>query len=304
MAFVDGVLSYLCILLDYFFFHAIRFKTERVLSVQLSDDDRIKYNELEQEVRKAYRDVKDSTPRIGKKALQIRRMLEPLQIAMAGGRAPVVSKEAITAGDSDDEDDEEQVEKKKKKSTKVFSKYAYTSKFRTLIEELKQVREKDSTSKSLVFSQFGSTLKWLEEELPKHGFQFRTLTSDMSMRKRAQALQDFQKDPPTTIFLLSMRAGAVGINLTQANNVFMMEPCFNPAAEAQAVGRVHRLGYVSLLNRGENFGLLSLVLTCFLFVFFLQADTQCADYPPGGAKQCRESHSRSPWKQARQGRWH
>lgn len=62
------------------------------------------------------------------------------------------------------------------------------------------------------------------------------------MKKRAKALSDFQKDPPTIIFLLSMRAGAVGINLTQANRVFILEPCFNPALEAQAVGWVHRLG--------------------------------------------------------------
>jgi SNF2 family DNA or RNA helicase len=60
-------------------------------------------------------------------------------------------------------------------------------------------------AKSLVFSQYTSTLKWLQEELPKHGFQFRTLSGDMSMKKRAKALHDFQSDPPTTIFLLSMR---------------------------------------------------------------------------------------------------
>jgi superfamily II DNA or RNA helicase len=93
-----------------------------------------------------------------------------------------------------------------------------------------------------VFSQFTSTLQWLKDELPNHGFQFRTLSGDMSMKNRAKALSQFQNDPPTTIFLLSMRAGAVGINLTQANRVFLMEPCFNPALEAQAVGRVHRLG--------------------------------------------------------------
>jgi superfamily II DNA or RNA helicase len=97
-------------------------------------------------------------------------------------------------------------------------------------------------AKSLVFSQFASTLQWLKEELPKHGFQFRTLSGDMPMKKRAKALSDFQNDPPTKVFLLSMRAGAVGINLTQANRIFLMEPCFNPALEAQAVGRVHRLG--------------------------------------------------------------
>ena len=94
----------------------------------------------------------------------------------------------------------------------------------------------------MVFSHFGSTLKWLQEELPKHGFQYRTLSGDMPMKKRAKALHDFQNDPPTTVFLLSMRAGAVGINLTQANRIFLMEPCFNPALEQQAIGRVHRLG--------------------------------------------------------------
>jgi SNF2 family DNA or RNA helicase len=62
------------------------------------------------------------------------------------------------------------------------------------------------------------------------------------MSKRARALRDFQNDPPTTIFLLSIRAGACGINLTQANRVFLMEPAMNPALEAQAIGRVYRLG--------------------------------------------------------------
>ena len=57
-----------------------------------------------------------------------------------------------------------------------------------------------------------------------------------------QAIDAFQKDPPTTVFLLSMRSGAVGINLTAANHVFLMEPAFNPALEDQAVGRAHRMG--------------------------------------------------------------
>ncbi|OEU08432.1 Helicase_C-domain-containing protein, partial [Fragilariopsis cylindrus CCMP1102] len=96
--------------------------------------------------------------------------------------------------------------------------------------------------KSLVFSQFSATLNYLKAELPNYGFQFRSLSGDMSMNQRAKALKDFQNDPPTTIFLLSMRAGAVGINLTQANRIFLMEPSFNPALEAQAIGRCHRLG--------------------------------------------------------------
>ena len=137
----------------------------------------------------------------------------------------------------DDKEPDGDVPKKHKK-VKKFSDFAFTSKLQVLIAELESVRAKDPTAKCLVFSQYTSTLKWLQEELPKHGFQHRTLSGDMSMRNRAMALRDFQNDPPTTIFLLSMRAGAVGINLTQANNVFLMEPCFNAAVTAQAVGRV------------------------------------------------------------------
>lgn len=52
----------------------------------------------------------------------------------------------------------------------------------------------------------------------------------------------FQRDPPTTVFLLSVRSGAVGINLTAANHVFLLEPCLNPALEEQAIGRAWRMG--------------------------------------------------------------
>jgi DNA repair protein RAD16 len=98
------------------------------------------------------------------------------------------------------------------------------------------------SAKSLIFSQFTSTLKWLELNLPEHGFQCRTLSGSMTLNARAKALHDFQNDPPTTMFLLSLGAGAVGINLTAANRIFLLEPSFNPAVEAQAIGRVHRLG--------------------------------------------------------------
>ena len=118
----------------------------------------------------------------------------------------------------------------------------FRSKFNELLRQLKDIRNNEAGSKSLIFSQFNSTLDFLQCELTKHGFSYRTLRGDMSMQARAKALRDFQNDPPTTVFLLSMRAGAVGINLTQANRVFLMEPALNPALVAQAVGRVHRIG--------------------------------------------------------------
>ena len=97
-------------------------------------------------------------------------------------------------------------------------------------------------TKVLVFSQFADTLAWLRAELPKHGMASRTITGDMSQTARARALRDFRNDPPTTIFLLSLRAGAVGLNLTTASEVFVLEPCLNPALHVQAIGRVHRMG--------------------------------------------------------------
>ena len=80
----------------------------------------------------------------------------------------------------------------------------------------------------------------LAAELPRHGFGHRTLTGDMSKAARAKALADFAADPPTTVFLLSVRAGACGINLTTANHVFMLEPCLNPALEAQVANTLNR----------------------------------------------------------------
>lgn len=174
--------------------------------------------------------------------LKVSQKLTPLRVACSGGKYPLEDEDKINDHDTDmednDSDDEDQKKKKKKPAVKIYSEFAFKSKFRFLLQELESIRDNDVSSKSLVFSQFNSTLEYLQIELPKHGFQFRTLSGSMSMKQRAKALRDFQNDPPTTVFLLSMRAGAVGINLTQANRVFLMEPSFNPALEAQAIGRV------------------------------------------------------------------
>jgi SNF2 family DNA or RNA helicase len=64
----------------------------------------------------------------------------------------------------------------------------------------------------------------------------------MSRDARQKALDTFAKDPSVHNILVSIGAGGLGLNLTNANKVYMMEPQFNPAAEAQAVDRVHRMG--------------------------------------------------------------
>jgi SNF2 family DNA or RNA helicase len=64
----------------------------------------------------------------------------------------------------------------------------------------------------------------------------------MSREARDKSMRVFREDPTIVVMLVSIGAGGLGLNLTTANKVFMMEPQFNPAAEAQAVDRVHRLG--------------------------------------------------------------
>ena len=125
---------------------------------------------------------------------------------------------------------------------KVRSDTSMLSKLTWLVNKVQSILTGDNTSKILIFTQFNTTLEWLGDELPKLGLQYRTLTGSMSMAQRKASLESFQNDPPTTVFLLSMRAGAVGINLTQANHVIVLEPCLNKALEAQAIGRVHRMG--------------------------------------------------------------
>mmetsp|Transcript_3427 Transcript_3427/g.3555 ORF Transcript_3427/g.3555 Transcript_3427/m.3555 type:complete len:386 (+) Transcript_3427:1-1158(+) len=116
------------------------------------------------------------------------------------------------------------------------------SKLEWLVHKLQAIHTRDKTAKVLVFSQFNQTIQWLQATLPSRGFKFRCLCGNMSMQQRRKALDDFQTDRSATIFLLSMRAGAVGVNLTQANHVVVMEPCLNTALEEQAIGRVHRIG--------------------------------------------------------------
>jgi SNF2 family DNA or RNA helicase len=155
---------------------------------------------------------------------------------------PVVKKDEDEDEDAMEEDGEAEEEAKRLRFAAHGGKFQFDSKLKKLIVELRRISRDEPGSKSLIFSQFTTTLEWLKIELPKSGFQFRTLSGSMSMTARDKALKDFQGDPPTTIFLLSLRAGAVGINLTEANRVFLMEPALNPALEAQAIGRVHRLG--------------------------------------------------------------
>ena len=94
--------------------------------------------------------------------------------------------------------------------------------------------------KILVFSSFVKHLKLLETEFDKENWGYSMLTGRTVNRK--EVIEEFQGDPTKNIFLISLKAGGVGLNLTAADYIFIIDPWWNPAAEMQAISRAHRIG--------------------------------------------------------------
>jgi SNF2 family DNA or RNA helicase len=92
----------------------------------------------------------------------------------------------------------------------------------------------------LVFSSFVKDLELLETELQNRKIGYEKLIG--STKKRDKVIDRFNKDDKVKVFLISLKAGGVGLNLTKADYVFMLNPWWNPAAEAQAINRAHRIG--------------------------------------------------------------
>jgi SNF2 family DNA or RNA helicase len=94
--------------------------------------------------------------------------------------------------------------------------------------------------KALIFSQFTSLLALLRPRLDALGLTYEYL--DGRTRDRAARVDRFQSDPECPLFLISLKAGGLGLNLTAAEYVFLLDPWWNPAVEAQAIDRAHRIG--------------------------------------------------------------
>ena len=94
--------------------------------------------------------------------------------------------------------------------------------------------------KILVFSQFVKHLTLVRETLDERGLAYCYL--DGSTKDREQQVERFQNEKDVRLFLISLKAGGLGLNLTEADYVFLLDPWWNPAVEAQAVDRAHRIG--------------------------------------------------------------
>ncbi|UCZ62735.1 DEAD/DEAH box helicase [Mycolicibacterium phocaicum] len=114
-----------------------------------------------------------------------------------------------------------------------------------LIEQLDQLVAEDHSA--LVFSQFTGFLAILRDRLDAAGIEYSYLDGSVDARGRAQAIDDFSGGR-TKVFLISLKAGGFGLNLTAADYCFLCDPWWSPAAEAQAVDRAHRIGQQRPVN--------------------------------------------------------
>ncbi len=106
----------------------------------------------------------------------------------------------------------------------------------------------DEGHRMLVFSQFTSLLALLRAELEAQGVAFCYLDGGMTAKARQAAVDRFQADDRVPVFLISLKAGGTGLNLTGADVVVHYDPWWNPAAEAQATDRTHRIGQTKVVT--------------------------------------------------------
>ncbi|KAF5346937.1 hypothetical protein D9758_010160 [Tetrapyrgos nigripes] len=131
-----------------------------------------------------------------------------------------------------------------------LDKWRSSTKIEALVEELSNLRNQDATTKSLVFSQFVNFLDLIAYRLQKAGFTVGVALSRLStflvlLSSSPGVIADdasVVNNVDVTVFLVSLKAGGVALNLTEASRVYLMDPWWNPAVEFQAMDRIHRLG--------------------------------------------------------------
>ncbi len=112
------------------------------------------------------------------------------------------------------------------------------AKLEMLLPQLVEILDEDH--KVLVFSQFTSFLSILRTRLERENIAYEYL--DGGTQDRQSCVERFQSDPAVKLFLISLKAGGLGLNLTAADYVYLLDPLWNPVAETQAIDRAHRIG--------------------------------------------------------------
>lgn len=111
-----------------------------------------------------------------------------------------------------------------------------------LDELMREITENIGKHKALVFSQFLGMLALIKEKLKQENIPFEYFDGSTSATDRQKSIERFQGDEDCRVFLISLKAGGVGLNLTAADYVYIVDPWWNPAVEQQAIDRTHRIG--------------------------------------------------------------
>ena len=111
-----------------------------------------------------------------------------------------------------------------------------------LDELAREITENIGNHKALIFSQFLGMLALIRAKLEELGVKYEYFDGSTSAPDREKAIQSFQNDDEVRVFLISLKAGGVGLNLTAADYVYIVDPWWNPAVEQQAIDRTHRIG--------------------------------------------------------------
>ncbi len=111
-----------------------------------------------------------------------------------------------------------------------------------LDELAREITENIGDHKALIFSQFLGMLALIRERLKELDVKYEYFDGSTSAIERERAIQSFQRDDDVRVFLISLKAGGVGLNLTAADYVYIVDPWWNPAVEQQAIDRTHRIG--------------------------------------------------------------
>ena len=109
-------------------------------------------------------------------------------------------------------------------------------------EIVRHITDKTGRHKILVFSQFVKMLELIRNELAQLNIEYEYLDGQSSSKQREQSVNNFQENENLRVFLISLKAGGTGLNLTAADYVYIVDPWWNPAVENQAIDRCHRIG--------------------------------------------------------------
>jgi len=121
-----------------------------------------------------------------------------------------------------------------------------SSKLIAIIEKTLAVRRRKE--KVVIFSQFTTMMDLIQKFLEEENIILRRIDGKCTMLNRKKSMEEFIKDERITVMLMSLKTGGVGLNLTAANNVFVVDPWWNSAVEEQAIERVYRIGQTKNVN--------------------------------------------------------